>query len=116
MRLTSEIYISALLRRVNSTAGFGAVIRRGSDQAGAIYILCRNRLGISTIYGPAPQMLYSETKPDERYFVEIRTTEDAEEISDLVEKEAKFDPDLWVVEIEPGEVAVDELVEVVQTD
>ena len=116
MRLTTDMYVSALLRRVNATGGFGAVIRRGSDQAGAIYILCRNRHGETTVLAPAPQMLYAEAKPDERFFVAIKSTDDAQVVGKLVDREAKFDPDLWVIEIEPGQLVVDELVKIADTD
>ena len=35
MRVTSDLWVAALLRRIFSEGGFGAVLRRGGDSAGA---------------------------------------------------------------------------------
>ncbi|MCV0396159.1 MAG: DUF1491 family protein [Rhizobiaceae bacterium] len=99
MRITSDLFVSALVRRVFGLGGFAAVIRRGSTEAGAVYLLRRSRLGLVTLYGPAPQSSY-EGRPDERLFHAV--VEDGEEadIEARLAREARFDPDLWVVEIE----------------
>ena len=101
MRVTSDIWVSALLRRIQSGGGFGAVLRRGAAEAGAIFIIHRSRHGELTLYGPAPQIAYEEGKPAERRFVEILAADD-DAIKVRLDREARFDPDLWVVEIEEG--------------
>jgi hypothetical protein len=55
-----------------------------------------------TLYGPAPQIAYEEGKPQERRFSEMLGVADEEAITARLDKEARFDPDLWVVEIEAG--------------
>jgi hypothetical protein len=102
MRVTSDLWVSALLRRVQSAGGFGAVLRRGASEAGAIFIVSRSRLGEVTLYGPAPQVAYEEGKPQERGFSEMLGPADDAAIEAKLEKERRFDPDLWVVEIETG--------------
>ena len=42
-RIASGVAVSALLRRVNAAGGFGAVLQRGDDTAGAIAIITRDR-------------------------------------------------------------------------
>lgn len=96
MRLTSEMWVSALLRRVFSDGGFAAVVRRGNAQAGAIFITLRQRDGSVRLLVPAPQAL-SETT--DRRFVE-RTVADEDEIRRLLDSEMRFDSDLWIVECE----------------
>lgn len=110
MRLTSEIFVSALLRRVNAGGGFGAVLRRGNREAGAIFILDRRRGGETAVYGPAPQLLYDEAKPEDRLFSEIMVSADADDISARLDKEARFDSDIWAVEVETGSTALAELI------
>lgn len=114
MRLTSDIFVSALLRRVNASGGFGAVLRSGNREAGAVFVLYRQRSGDVSLFGPAPQIFYSEKKPDERYFAEVMRTDDPDEISAKIEREAKFDPDIWAVEIEPGSTPLSELITIAE--
>ncbi len=102
MRVTSDLWVSALLRRAFGEGGFGAVLRRGGDSAGAIFIVARDRMGEATLYGPAPQTGYDDARPDDRLFVELMRTADEARIDERLAKESRFDPDLWLVEIEPG--------------
>jgi hypothetical protein len=102
MRVTSDLWISALLRRVQSLGGFGAVLRRGAGEAGAIFIVCRSRLGEMTLYGPAPQIAYEEGKPQDRRFSRMLGGTDEDALTARLDKETRFDPDLWIVEIEIG--------------
>lgn len=109
MRVTSDLWVSALLRRVQSAGGFGAVLRRGASEAGAIFIVRRSRLGEVTLYGPAPQVAYEEGKPQDRRFSEIPGPADEAAIEARLDKEKRFDPDLWVIEIEAGGAGGEEL-------
>lgn len=109
MRVTSDLWVSALLRRVQSSGGFGAVLRRGASEAGAIFIVRRSRLGELALYGPAPQIAYEEGKPHDRRFSELLGPVDDGAIESRLEKEKRFDPDLWIIEIEAGESGGEEL-------
>ena len=54
MRIKSEIWVKAYLRRCQVQGLSAVVVRRGDEHAGAIYI-CVNRLdGTVKLYGPAP--------------------------------------------------------------
>lgn len=100
MRLTSAIWASALIRRVFSEGGFAAVERRGAEEAGAIFIRIRHRNGSQTLLGPAPQAFFAEEEAGERVF-EIRCErQPGGEADALIEREARFDGDLWVIELE----------------
>lgn len=103
MRVTSEIWIAAAIRRAFSGGGFAAVVRKGGAAAGAILIMRRTRSGETVLYGPAPQSLYEDARPDERLFVVIATENDPAATERRIEREARFDPDLWVVEFEMDE-------------
>lgn len=112
MRITSDLWVSVLVRRAFASGGFAAVVRRGSAEAGAIFVVSRSRLGELTLFGPAPQTTYDEGRPADRLFSELLRTQDAEQVSARLAKEERFDPDFWVVEVELDGPLLTELVPV----
>lgn len=113
MRLTSDFWVSALIRRVNGEGGFAHLARRGATEAGAIFIKIRKADGSYALYSPAPQMAYDEAKPDERAFVAIASNLSEWEADEKLRGEMRFDSDLWLVEIE-GYEAVEKLFAIVE--
>jgi hypothetical protein len=103
MRLKSGIWVAAYLRRCNVEGVFAAVRRRGAEEAGVIFIKINRLDGTGTLYGPASQTAFDEAKPVDRMFTAIvgreRPAAEAEIESRLV-KEIRFDPDVWIVEVE----------------
>ena len=112
MRVTTDLWVSALLRRVFAAGGFAAVVKRGAAEAGAVFVLARSRLGEVALFGPAPQTSYDSAKPDDRFFTLLGSGDDAAMLDARLEREKKFDPDIWVVEIEAGAVPVEELLSI----
>ena len=51
MRVTTDLWVSALLRRVFGAGGFAAVVNRGATEAGAVFVLTRGRLGDVALSG-----------------------------------------------------------------
>ncbi len=101
MRLKSSIWVAAYLRRCQTEGVFGAVRRRGAEEAGAV--LSRSRLldGNAMLYAPAPQAVYDDSRPIERFFTPISPQPIAEaSVEERLAKEIRFDPDAWIVEIE----------------
>lgn len=99
MRLSSDFWVSALTKRLFAEGGFATVLQKGAREAGTIYILLRNRLGEQALYGPAAQAVYDEARPNERRFALI-VQNGEEAIDKRLERERRFDPDFWLVEIE----------------
>lgn len=110
MRLTTDFWVSALIRNVFRAGGFAAVVRRGATEAGAVFITIRDRLGQVTLYGPAAQASYDTAKPDERLFTVLINEGEGDAVDQRLAKEAKFDSDIWVVELEPGVRDIGELI------
>ncbi|MBB6260330.1 hypothetical protein FHS77_000854 [Paenochrobactrum gallinarii] len=105
MRLTSEFWVAALIRRIRGDNGFAYLAERGSGEAGAIFI--KKRLASQNfheetweLYTPAPQSAYDERKPDERSFILSLSNADSEACEKRLNAEKKFDSDLWILEIE----------------
>jgi hypothetical protein len=100
MRLKSEIWVRAYLRRCQAEAVPVAIVHRGDEAAGAIFI-CVDRLdGTVCLYGPAPAGLQGSEV--ERRWVRCLGTKPVTtaEANDYLMQQRKFDPDLWIVEIE----------------
>ena len=100
MRVTSELWVAALLRRVFSDGGFAAVERKGAPEAGAIFVVRRTRLGEFELYGPAPQTSYDESRPFDRQFIRVLVTIEEEAVKGRLEREMRFDSDVWIVELD----------------
>jgi hypothetical protein len=103
MRLKSGIWVAAYVRRCDIEGDFVAVRRRGADEAGAVFIKINRLDGTGTLYGPAPQAAFDEAQPSERIFTVVfgrdRPAADAD-IEARLERETRFDPDIWIVEVE----------------
>ncbi len=99
MRLTSDFWVSALIRKVQGAGGFAYLARRGSTEAGAIFIKVSSRLGTCDLYAPAPQTSY-EGDSGERLFVALLKDADDMAADERMQREIRFDPDLWLVELE----------------
>lgn len=112
MRITTDLWVSALLRRVFGAGGFAAVIRRGATEAGAVFILTRDRMGEVALFGPAPQTSYETDKPQDRHFLQLGSGEDADRLEARLDKEKRFDPDIWIIEIEAGQTPIEALISI----
>ncbi len=99
MRLTSELWVKAYLRQCQVEGDFAALIKRGAEKGGAIFIIVNYLDGTSDLYGPAPQ-IYIKQEYDDRAFDCILEHQDVFQIDEKLEREKKFDPDLWIVERE----------------
>jgi hypothetical protein len=110
MRLKSHIFVAALVRRVFGAGDFAAIEHKGSEEAGAIFVRQRRRDGSETLYAPAPQNFFEEDANDRRFEMRLDRA-DAEKMRATIDKELRFDPDLWLVEIEVEDIG--DLIEIV---
>lgn len=99
MRLTTEFWVSALLRRAFAEGFFGAIEKRGAGEAGAVFVLRRDRDGTTALYSPAPQSDYSGDMSARRFVCEMENV-GPEAVRKRLDSEARFDSDMWIVEIE----------------
>ncbi len=100
MRLKSELWVKAYLRRC-ALAGAAALLeRRGDADAGAIYIKVSRLDGRADLFGPAPAPLLA--KDNERRWQPCLATPAAAETDadSYLARQIAFDPDLWIVVVE----------------
>ena len=101
MRLKSSIWVGAYLRRCQKEGVFGAVRRRGAEEAGAVFVKVALLDGNAMLYAPAPQAVYDESRPTERVFTPASKEPVPEQtVEERLAKEIRFDPDAWIVETE----------------
>jgi hypothetical protein len=100
-RLKSSLWVAAYLRRCQTEGIFGAVRKRGAEEAGAVFVKIALLDGNAVLYAPAPQTVYDESRPVERIFVPTSPQPQPEAtVEERLAKELRFDPDVWIVETE----------------
>jgi hypothetical protein len=104
-RLKAGIFVRALIRRAEVSGASAYVLKKGIEESGAIILKIARPDGTS--------LVLSQARRGEGELVWVKplggsTDEEAARI--WFDKQMKFDPDLWIVEIEDrkGQTFVDE--------
>jgi hypothetical protein len=101
MRLKTSIWVAAYLRRCQTAGVFGAIRRRGAEEAGAVFVKVATMDGNAVLYVPAPQAVYDDSRPIERFFMPASKEPQSEpSVEERLTREIRFDPDAWIVETE----------------
>jgi hypothetical protein len=104
-RLKAGIFVRALIRRVQVEGASAFVLRSGAEEAGSIILKIAKLDGTVLVLNQARNakgdLVWARPLTD--WVSEIRASE-------WCDKQVKFDPDLWIVEIEDreGRAFVDE--------
>jgi hypothetical protein len=98
VELHSDIWVYALIRRAELGGAFATVARRGDARAGAVLVKTLDRRG-----GQA--RLYAQALGAQGEPVWMRPLDSSGEadVDAHIERAVRFDPDLWVVEIEDSD-------------
>jgi hypothetical protein len=97
-RLSSDVWVGALIRRAELGGAFAVVVRKGDPRAGAVLVKAVDRrAGSACLYVEA---LRGE---GERVWMEPHPDADEAGLDAYVARAARIDPDIWVVEIEDNE-------------
>ena len=104
MRLRADIWVAAYIRRCEVEGAAAVLRRRGSAEAGAIFVKVDRLDGSSALYAPAPQSEVAD-RGVERLWARAHkdTWIEAGEVEKRIKREIEFDPDLWLVEVEDRE-------------
>lgn len=95
MEIGSDVWVYALIRRVELAGSFATVARKGDARSGAVLVKTLDRRS-----GEA--RLYAQAIGPDGDMVWMRPADSTAEADTdaYIERAARFDPDLWVVEIE----------------
>ncbi len=98
MLLSTDLWAAALIRRAEQAGAFATVARKGDARAGTVLVKAVNQRRRTA-------RLYREAVRGEGESVWIRpiASEDERELDAYVERESRFDPDFWLIEIEDAE-------------
>ena len=108
MLLATDVWVGALIRRAEIGGAFAVVARKGDPRAGAVLVKAVNRSDRTV-------RLYAEAYrgDGERVWMQPVASHEEPELDRYIERAARVDPDVWVVEIEDRE-GRDFLVEAVE--
>ena len=104
-RLTSKFYVQALVRRSEAQGAAAFVVRRGAEDAGAVFLKINRLDGTCTVLSPARRGDGEKiwTRP-------LGESTDEPKAAEYFARQIRFDPDIWIVEVEDraGRAFVDE--------
>jgi hypothetical protein len=95
-RLASSVLVTGLMRLAEQSGGFGAVLAKGDASAGAVIVVLME-------HGRGTRILERILQPDGRYAWQDtggRAGDSADELRTFLERRLRFDPDLWLVELD----------------
>ena len=95
-RLSARLWTGALLRRVHAAGDFATVLHRGDATSGSVVLVHRARDGARNAFA-------RRLAADGSYVGSRAATGDA--IDPWLERQLKFDPDLWVIELDTPDPA-----------
>ena len=94
-KLKAVVQIQAIIRRAEVAGAQAFLVRRGSEEAGALFLKLSRLDGTFTVLNQARrgdgELIW--TKP-------LGDSANEETVSKYLEKQIRFDPDLWILEIE----------------
>jgi hypothetical protein len=98
-RLTSSFWVHALLRRCAGQGQFGAVVHKGAEEAGTVYVVINHLDGLYELLSPPPGPAYDEAG-QRRFMREFEAPVAWQRVADVMGSRRRVDGDLWLVEIE----------------
>jgi hypothetical protein len=109
MRLKSKIYVQALVRRAEIQGAAAFVVRSGAEEAGAVYIKINRLDGTCDVLSPS-QRIGRDGDIERSWTRPMAEKTSEEDAAEYFARQLKFDPDIWIVEIEDreGRAFVDE--------
>jgi hypothetical protein len=98
-RLPAKLEVSGLVRQIESQGGFATILNSGDADGGAVVLIVSSRgrhvAALERILGISGDYEWRRTGPAE--------SAGSTEVQSFLAKRTRFDPDLWVVEVDIAE-------------
>jgi len=93
--LSSDLWVSALIRRAQIEGAYATVVKKGDDRAGSVIVKAYDT-------STRTARLYTEAfgTDGDRLWIQPVTSDSESELDAYIARQRGYDPDLWVVEIE----------------
>ncbi len=78
---------------------YGAILRKGAEEAGAVHVIVNHLDNTCHLFGPAPGGAHDDAG-ERRWIAEMTPPQTPADAMALLERRLRFDPDLWIVEVE----------------
>lgn len=95
-RLASHVLVGALIRSAQAQGGFAAVLSKGDPTAGSVLVMLNEK-------GGKQRILERVLQPGGHYsWLDAigQGIENEGQINALLERRKRFDPDLWLIELD----------------
>jgi len=100
VRLRSEIWVKAYLRTCQAQTIPAIVVRRGDEDAGAVYIKVNRLDGTARLFGPSPGGSWGGGTP-QTWMAHMDGSDVSEKtVDDFLNRQVQFDCDIWIIEVE----------------
>ena len=100
-RLPAKLWVDAVRRAAAAEGGFAAILAKGEETGGAVILVLRSREGLNSAYA---RTNLGDGQVDWRALVE-NEPDPAPKLTETLEKQRRFDPDLWLVELDIADPA-----------
>lgn len=98
MLLSTNVWVSALIRRAELGGAFASVVRKGDPRAGAVLV---------KLYNPVTReaLVYAQALngAGETVWMQPAALDTETDLDAFIRRQGGYDPDLWVIEIEDRE-------------
>ncbi len=95
-RLPAKLEVSGLVRQIETEGGFATILNKGDAEGGALLLIVSSRgrhvASLERILGVSGDYEWRHTGPTD--------SPGSEELRSFLAKRTRFDPDLWIVELD----------------
>lgn len=100
MSIKSAIWVAAHLRLARNQGYMAVLVKRGAEEAGAIFVRAIMPGGMARLFGPVPGSNYKQTG-EKNWALPLGHAPVPEALTDeYLARQKKFDPDIWIIDVE----------------
>ncbi len=98
-RLSASLEVNGIVRRIEAGGGFAAILRRGDPERGSLLLIVSSRgrhvACLERVLDIGGAYRWQRVGPDE--------SANSEKVAEFLAKRARFDEDLWAIELDIAE-------------